>query len=84
MIFRTFRKADGTTVTRMYKNPYLDRDRKAKRIPSAKEAAHRDLFKQVSQAVSASIQAGDKRPRRVIFKQLYAQHRALLRHDCRS
>ena len=77
VIFRTFRKADGTTETRMYKNPYWGRDRPAKKSKlSDKEIANRRLFKEVSQEVTLRQESGDKRRRGVIFKEVYAQKKA--------
>lgn len=77
MIFKTRKKADGSTDVRMYKNPYRDaRGRKinVRSTPlSDKEIASRQLFMRANAEVNRRKEAGDKRNRREIFKEVYAQ-----------
>lgn len=80
VIFRTYTKRDGTTETRMYKNPYYKPNgrsvsQRATKV-GEKEIASRQQFAQMSRAVSARINAGDKRPKSEIWKEVKAEYAA--------
>ncbi len=80
VIFRTFKKRDGKTETRMYSNPYHKHNgqggwhRKSK--PSKKEVAAREQFSQMAREVSRRIAAGDRRTRKEIWKEVKEEYGA--------
>ena len=80
VIFRTYTKRDGTKETRMYKNPYYKINghcacpRKSK--PTTGERASRTRFAQMARAVNARINAGDKRSRKEIWKEVKQEYEA--------
>jgi len=80
VIFRTYKKPDGTTETRMYKNPYHTvNGRSASHratVLTPQERAVRAQFAQMSRAVSARQRAGDKRPKSEIWKEVKAEYAA--------
>ena len=80
MIFKTRRKADGSTDVRLYQNPYRDwRGRKidVRTTPvSEKELASRQLFAQASRMAGERAKQGDQRPRGEIIKEVYAELKA--------
>ena len=80
MIFKTRRKADGSTDVRLYQNPYRDlRGRKinARTTPvSEKELASRQLFAQAVRIARQRAEQGDRRRRGEIIKEVYAELKA--------
>jgi len=80
VIFRTFTKRDGTTETRMYRNPYYKVNGRGgyhrATKPTKKEQASRQRFAQMSRAVTARINAGDKRTRKEIWKEVKEEYAA--------
>ena len=78
LLYKTFHKADGTTVTRVYKNPYYRRPGERNPLRSTavtdKERAVRDRFAAMARAVNARLRAGDKRPRKEIWKEVKAEY----------
>lgn len=69
LIAKTYRKADGTKETRMYWMP----KQKRSNPPSEREQQARARFSEMAQEVSKRIQAGDTRPRKLIWAELKRQ-----------
>ena len=72
IIAKTFRKADGTSETRVY----LMRNHQRATPVTEKELAIRDRFQQMAQEVARRIANGDKRPRKLIWADVKAQMQA--------
>ena len=73
-VFRTYKKADGTTVTRVY-NASCYCQKQSRKI-SKKEDTNRTLFGEVNRLVALRMAEGDKRPRKEIYRELYAKLKA--------
>jgi hypothetical protein len=69
-IFRTYRKPNGTTETRVYRNPFCGQNN-VRHEPTKAQIAQQQLFRQTNIEVSKRIANGDKRHRKVIFKEIY-------------
>lgn len=73
-IFRTYNKPDGTTETRMYRNPYRKVNGRSEyrrsTKPTDKELAGRIRFAALSRAYHARRKAGDNRDRATIWQEL--------------
>ena len=78
LLYKTYHKVDGTTVTRVYRNPYYKRpgEKTSGRSTAltAKERAVRVQFAHMARAVSARINAGDKRTRKEIWKEVKEEY----------
>ena len=77
-IFRTYNKPDGTTETRMYRNPYRKVNgrseyRRATKLTD-KEIAVRKRFAALTRAYNARRKAGDKRDRATIWRELKQEY----------
>ena len=69
-IFKTYHRPDGTTETRVYRNPSFGKTA-ARHEPTKAQLAQQAIFRQTNIEVSKRIAAGDKRLRKVIFKEIY-------------
>ena len=80
LIAKTFRKADGSQETRMYWMPKQQRS-----TPLSKsEIQSRSRFAQMAQEVSKRIEAGDRRPRKLIWADVKSQitnHKSKITND---
>lgn len=68
-IFRTYHRPNGTTETRVYRNPFFGKT--ASHKPTKAQLAQQARFRQTNIEVSKRIAAGDKRHRKLIFKEIY-------------
>lgn len=79
-MYKTYHKANGQTETRVYRNPYYRRageKQSWRKTPvTAKERASRERFAQMAKEVTARINAGDKRPKKEIWKEVKEQYAA--------
>ena len=69
LVFKTYHRPDGTTVTRAYPKPRYER-----RTPvSANERAARSNFSRMAQEVAQRIRNGDHRPTSLIWAEVKNQ-----------
>ena len=75
LMFKTYKRANGATETRVYPNPYYNpnapgQPRKRRTPVSANERCQRQLFAQLAKQVAQRIKDGDKRPKALIWQEL--------------
>ena len=68
LIYKTFKKPDGTTETRVYQHP----GRRSTPVTD-EERKSRALFGQIARIVRLRQQDGDTRPRKVIWAEVKAE-----------
>ncbi len=80
LMYKTYHKANGKTETRVYRNPYYRRpgDKQPwRRTPvTANERAARERFALMAKEVTARISAGDRRPKKEIWKEVKEHYAA--------
>lgn len=74
LLYKTYHKANGETETRVYRNPYYRRageKQSWRKTPvTAKERAARERFALMAKEVTAKINAGDRRTKKEIWKEV--------------
>lgn len=75
LVFKTYKRRDGKTETRVYSNPFADGWKRRSKL-SKKELAARKNFSLMAKEVLARIAAGDKRPRKEIWKEVKEEYAA--------
>jgi hypothetical protein len=66
LVAKTFKRPDGTKETRMY---WMARQQRTTPV-SDREINARNRFAQMAQEVSRRIEAGDRRPRKIIWAEV--------------
>ena len=67
VLFKTFTRPDGTSVTRVYQAD----DRKKRRTrPSDREVTHRRVFGRIASEVARLQRNGDTRPKKIIWDEV--------------
>jgi len=66
IVFKTYRRPDGTTVTRAYRKTAYER----KTPITDKECAARSRFSRMAQEVARRIRQGDQRPKSLIWAEV--------------
>ena len=72
MIFKTYKRPDGTTVTRAYPNPYRQHGYQRSSPVTDNEARSRNRFALISREVTRRLRSGDTRPRNIIWAEVKA------------
>ena len=67
VLFKTFTRRDGTSVTRIYR---ADARTKRRSRPSERELAQRRLFGRISSEVARRQRNGDTRPKKIIWDEV--------------
>ena len=80
LLYKTYHKANGETETRVYRNPYYRHPgakQSWRKTPvTAKERAARERFALMAKEVTAKINAGDRRTKKEIWKEVKEQYAA--------
>ena len=66
LVFKTYKRRDGTTETRAYRKPTYER----KTPPGKKELAARSRFSSMAKQVAERMLQGDKRPKSLIWAEV--------------
>jgi hypothetical protein len=67
VLFKTFTRPDGSSVTRMYST---EGHHKRRTPPSDRELAQRQRFARIASAVALCRRNGDTRPKKLIWSEL--------------
>ena len=77
-MYKTYHKSNGQTETRVYRNPYYRHPgakQSWRKTPvTAKERAARERFALMAKEVTAKINAGDRRTKKEIWKEVKEQY----------